>query len=100
MGNDKTVKRGKGKNLSMLSLKNVANITSKAFSETLKLFKQDLIELGYSLHDKVLNAVDYDVPQTRRRYFLIAILDNDIDFKFIDGKGCNKTLLDYLEKEC
>lgn len=77
---------------------NVANITSKAFSETLKLFKQDLIELGYSLHDKVLNAVDYDVPQTRRRYFLIAILDNDIDFKFIDGKGCNKTLLDYLEK--
>lgn len=77
---------------------NVANITSKAFSETLKLFKQDLIELGYSLHDKVLNAVDYDVPQTRRRYFLIAILDNDIDFKFIDGKGCNKTLLEYLEK--
>ena len=77
---------------------NVANITSKAFSETLKLFKQDLIELGYSLHDKVLNAVDYDVPQTRRRYFLIAILDNDIDFKVIDGKGCNKTLLDYLEK--
>lgn len=77
---------------------NVANITSKAFSETLKLFKQDLIELGYSLYDKVLNAVDYGIPQTRRRYFLVAILGNDIDFKFIDGKGCSKTLLDYLEK--
>ena len=78
---------------------NVANITSKAFKETLNLFKQDLIDLGYSLYDKVLNAVDYGVPQTRKRYFLVAILDNDKDFKFIDGKGCNKTLLDYLEKE-
>lgn len=28
---------------------NVANITSNTFSETLKLFKQDLIDLGYSL---------------------------------------------------
>lgn len=51
------------------------------------------------MYDKVLNAVDYDVAQTRKRYFLVAILGNDIDFKFIDGKGCNKTLLDYLEKD-
>lgn len=78
---------------------NVANITSKAFSKTLKLFKQDLIDLGYSLYDKVLNAVDYGIPQTRKRYFLVAILDNDKVFKFIDGEGCNKTLLDYLEKD-
>ena len=78
---------------------NVANITSKTFSETLKLFKQDLIDLGYSLYDKVLNAVDYGIPQTRRRYFLIAILDNNKKFKFIDGNGCNKTLIDYLEKK-
>lgn len=68
-------------------------------SETLNLFKQDLIDLGYSLYDKVLNAVYYGVPQTRKRYFLVAILDNDKTFKFIDGKGCNKTLLDYLEKD-
>lgn len=78
---------------------NVANITSKAFSETLKLFKQDLIELGYSLYDKVLNAVDYGIPQTRKRYFLIAILDNNKKFKFIGGNGCNKALIDYLEKK-
>ena len=65
----------------------------------MKLFKQDLIDLGYSLYNKVLNAVDYGIPQTRRRYFLIAILDNNKKFKFIDGNGCNKALIDYLEKK-
>ena len=56
---------------------NVANITSKAFKSTLDLFKQDLISLGYTLYDKVLNAIDYGVPQTRKRYFLVAILDKN-----------------------
>ncbi len=28
--------------------------------------KQDLISLGYTLYDKVLNAIDYGVPQTRK----------------------------------
>lgn len=51
---------------------NVANITSKAFKNTLALFKQDLTNLGYTLYDKVLNAIDYGVPQTRKRYFLVC----------------------------
>ena len=78
---------------------NVANITSKAFKSTLDLFKQDLISLGYTLYDKVLNATDYGVPQTRKRYFLVAILDKNKKFSFIEGTGCSKTLLDYLERE-
>ena len=78
---------------------NVANITSKAFKSTLDLFKQDLISLGYTLYDKVLNATDYGVPQTRKRYFLVAILDKNKKFSFIEGTECAKTLLDYLERE-
>lgn len=78
---------------------NVANITSKAFKNTLALFKQDLTNLGYTLYDKVLNAIDYGVPQTRKRYFLVAILDKNEEFSFIEGTGCTKTLLDYLERD-
>ena len=78
---------------------NVANITSKAFKNTLDLFKQDLISLGYTLYDKVLNAIDYGVPQTRKRYFLFAILDKNKEFSFIEGTECAKTLLDYLERD-
>ena len=61
---------------------NVENITSKKFKDTLNLFKEDLINLGYTLYDKVLNAVDYEIPQTRKRYFLIAILDKNHKFEF------------------
>lgn len=63
------------------------------------MFKQDLISLGYTLYDKVLNAIDYGVPQTRKRYFLVAILDKNEEFSFIEGTGCSKTLLDYLERD-
>ena len=28
--------------------------------------KEDLISLGYTLYDKVLNAIDNGVPQTRK----------------------------------
>ena len=63
-----------------------------------------IIEKGEIDYTDIMNkycewAVDYGVPQTRKRYFLVAILDNDKEFKFIDGKGGNKTLLDYyIEK--
>ena len=60
---------------------NVANITSKAFEDTLSLFKNDLIELGYNLYDDKLCSSDYGIPQNRLRYFLIAILD-DKEFNF------------------
>lgn len=38
------------------------------------------ISLGYTLYDKVLNAIDYGVLQTRRRYFLVVILDKNEEF--------------------
>ena len=77
---------------------NVENITSKPFRETLSLFKQDLINLGYTLYDKVLDATKYDMPQTRKRYFLVAILDNKKVFTFAEGNGCRKKLIDFLDK--
>ncbi len=78
---------------------NVAMITSKKFKDTLELFKQDLIELGYTLYDNVLSATDYGIPQTRSRYFLIAILDKEKKFEFPNAIESNITLKNILEEK-
>jgi len=62
---------------------NVKGIVSKAhlpeFKNILGLFE----EAGYNCVYKVLNAYDYEVPQTRERVFIIGFRkDLDIDFSF------------------
>lgn len=76
---------------------NVANITSKSFKETLDLFKNDLKELGYKLYESLLSANDYGIPQTRKRYFLIAILNNERVFSFPKPIGYNLIFKDFLD---
>lgn len=76
---------------------NVSAITSKKFEDTLNLFKIDLISLGYTLYDKILDASDYGIPQTRKRYFLVAILNQNKKFEFpnkLDRKVILKNLLE------
>lgn len=77
---------------------NVAMITSKKFKETLNLFKEDLISLGYTLYDQLLSATDYGIPQTRTRYFLVAILDNQKQFKFPEKIESDVILKNFLEE--
>lgn len=77
---------------------NVAMITSKKFKETLNLFKEDLISLGYTLYDQLLSATDYGIPQTRTRYFLVAILDNRKQFKFPEKIESDVILKNFLEE--
>lgn len=77
---------------------NVAMITSKKFKNTLNLFKEDLTELGYTLYEDVLSAADYGIPQTRKRYFLIAILDKNKDFEFPERIESDVVLKNILEE--
>ena len=78
---------------------NVAMITSKKFKDTLNLFKEDLMNLGYTLYDELLCATDYEIPQTRTRYFLVAILDNQKEFKFPDKIKNDVILKNLLEED-
>lgn len=78
---------------------NVAMITSKKFKTTLELFKKDLKELGYTLYESVLSANDYEIPQMRKRYFLIAILNNCKKFSFPSAINKKVCLYDLLEKD-
>ena len=76
---------------------NVEMITSKKFKDTLSLFKKDLEDIGYKLYDKVLIATDYEIPQIRKRYFLVAILDDEKEFNFPEKKELKSILKDYLD---
>lgn len=78
---------------------NVAMITSKKFKDTLDLFKKDLINLGYTLYDDILTATDFGIPQIRKRYFLIGILNNQKNFIFPRGIENDIVLNDFLEDE-
>ena len=77
---------------------NVAMITSKKFKDTLNLFKEDLMSLGYTLYDDLLSATNYKIPQTRTRYFLVAILDNNKAFRFPEKIESDVSLENLLEE--
>ena len=55
---------------------NVAAITNINMRKTLNLFKKDLEDLGYTLYEQTLSALNYGTPQNRERYFLIALKGN------------------------
>lgn len=79
-------------------LENVRNLTAHDNGNTFKTIKKHLEALGYNVYAKVLNALDYGVPQKRERIFIVGFLD-DVKFKFPDPIPAEerKTLVDILE---
>lgn len=79
-------------------LENVRNLTAHDNGNTFRVIKEHLSTLGYHVHTKVLNALDYGVPQNRERIFIVGFLD-DVKFKFPDPVPVEerKTLSDILE---
>ena len=62
-------------------LENVRNLTAHDHGNTFKVIKSHLEALGYHVHAKVLNALDYGVPQKRERIIIVCFLD-DVEFTF------------------
>ena len=77
---------------------NVAAITNSKMRRTLNLFKKDLEDLGYSLYENVLTALDYGTPQNRERYFLVAIKGKYL-YEFPQKIKLKLRLKDLMEKE-
>lgn len=79
-------------------LENVRNLTAHDNGNTFKTIKKHLEALGYNVYAKVLNALDYGVPQKRERIFIVGFL-NDVKFKFPDPVPVEerKKLVDILE---
>ena len=81
-------------------LENVKNLTAHDKGNTFKTIKSHLEAIGYNVYAKVLNALDYGVPQKRERIIIVGFLD-DVLFSFPDPAPIHerKTLNDILEKE-
>lgn len=81
-------------------LENVRNLTAHDNGNTFKVIISHLEALGYNVYAKVLNALDYGVPQKRERIFIVGFLDNVL-FKFPTpiSNSKKKTLADILEED-
>lgn len=79
-------------------LENVRNLTAHDNGKTFRIIRTHLEALGYSVYAKVLNALDYGVPQKRERIIIVGFKDNVL-FNFPDPIPASqrKTLEDILE---
>lgn len=82
-----------------LLMENVKNLVGSTHKKNFDKWLEYLSSLGYSNYWKVLNAVDYKVPQNRERVFCISILNPIKDFEF--PAPCERTIKikDILENE-
>ena len=55
---------------------NVAGLTYKRHANYLQTIIESVEKLGYEISYKVVNAADYKIPQSRRRFILIGRLDD------------------------
>ncbi len=81
-------------------LENVRNLTAHDNGNTFRIIKEHLEKIGYHVYAKVLNALDYGVPQKRERIIIVGFLDN-VDFAFPSPipESERRTLSDILEDE-
>lgn len=62
-------------------LENVKQLFTHDQGRTYKVIHQKLTDLGYKVHTKVLNSLDFGVPQKRERTYIVGFLE-DINFSF------------------
>lgn len=79
-------------------LENVKQLTSHDGGRTFKVILEKLDGLGYFVHYKVLNGLDFGVPQKRERIMLVGFKEN-YPFEFPKNGMETKSLADILEPE-
>lgn len=78
---------------------NVRGLTTHDGGKTWAIMKNVFDELGYEIHEALLNASDYGIPQTRRRVFIVGFR-NDLslknEFEFPKPVELKWTMQDFL----
>jgi DNA (cytosine-5)-methyltransferase 1 len=70
----------KEKKPKIVFMENVKNFATHDKGHTLEVVKRTMEELGYTFYQKVLNAVDYGIPQRRERIYMVCFR-NDLSIK-------------------
>ena len=78
-------------------LENVRNLTAHDRGRTFRVIIEHLQRLGYNVHWKILNALDYGLPQKRERIIIVGFSEK-IDFNFPPPSIRRKTLKDILQE--
>jgi DNA (cytosine-5)-methyltransferase 1 len=66
----------------MILLENVKGLLSKRHKQTFEKILSELSRLGYKTYYKLLNTLDYGIPQNRERLWIFATLNKKFDENF------------------
>lgn len=85
-------------------LENVRNLEAHDNGKTFEVIRNTLVELGYSVYHKVLNAAEYgNIPQHRERIIIVAFnnekVPNHGSFRFPEPIKLTKTIHDCVCKQ-
>lgn len=78
-------------------LENVKGFVNHDKGNTFRVVKETLEELGYKVYAEVLNAKDFGVPQNRERIYIVAFLDETIEFEFPKSCKLQTKIADMLD---
>jgi len=82
----------------MFVLENVKQLSRHDGGNTLNVIIKTLENLGYKTYWKVLNALDFGLPQKRERTIIVGFRDDEARFCFPEGKTAGN-LKDILEPD-
>lgn len=88
----------KEKKPKVVFMENVKNFASHDEGRTLAVVKATMEELGYTFYQKVLNSVNYGIPQKRERIYMVCFR-NDLmvdNFKYPKGFKLTRHVEDFL----
>ena len=88
----------KEKRPKIVFMENVKNFATHDNGRTLEVVKATMEELGYTFYQKVLNAVNYGIPQKRERIYMVCFR-NDLgitNFKYPKPFKLTRHLEDFL----
>lgn len=83
----------------VLFLENVKGFVGHDNGKTFKTVKKILEDLGYKVFSEVLNSKDYGIPQNRERIYIVAFLDNTVEFEFPKKIKLSKKIKDCLTSD-
>jgi DNA (cytosine-5)-methyltransferase 1 len=66
-------------------LENVKQLYTHDGGRTYKVIQEKLRGLGYKVHTKILNSLDFGIPQKRERTYIVGFLE-EIEFNFPVGE--------------